>query len=257
MPECTAPASPRPFFQLRDVEFRLWPVLLTAALMQVCLVTGRELARWAFRLGPPSWSEHIGLFVFSATMLQGACGALGIAVMHRLLPRADSHLRWPPGRSRVLLACAIGVAMGLIMLVADYWPDLLQHRAPSTNYAPNPSVAAGWLLAMVTTGLGEETLFRGLLVGLLAALVPGRGRLGSFEISVAGVLVAILFSLAHYASFFSDPLSAAIAQQLYGFIWGLVYVWLMETSRSLLAPIVAHGVGNFVEVGALILLSAK
>ena len=37
----------------------------------------------------------------------------------------------------------------------------------------------------------------------------------------------------------------------YAFIWGLTYVWLMERSKSLVAPIVAHGVGNFVEVAAV------
>jgi uncharacterized protein len=196
------------------------------------------------------------LFVFGAIMLQGLSGLIAIALMRRVLPRADSHLRWPRERGDVGLAIAIGVAMGLVMLAADYWPDLVRGRAPAANYSLQPSIAAGWLLAMITTGLGEETIFRGFLVGMLAALMPGRARLGRFEISMAGVLVALLFGVAHYQSFFEDPLSLAIAQQLYAFAWGLVYVWLMEKSDSLLAPIVAHGVGNFVEVGSVMLLMA-
>jgi membrane protease YdiL (CAAX protease family) len=224
--------------------------------MQACLVPARELARWIFRLGGEAWAAHVGLFVFGAIMLQGVSGLIGIALMRRLLPHADSHLRWPRERSYVGLSIAIGVAMGLVMLVADYWPDLLHGRAPAASYSLQPSIAAGWLLAMITTGLGEETIFRGLLVGLLAALMPGRVRLGRFEISTAGVLVALLFGVAHYQSFFQDPLSLAIAQQLYAFVWGLVYVWLMEKSDSLLAPIVAHGVGNFVEVASVMLLTA-
>lgn len=231
-------------------------MLLAAVLMQACLVPAREVARWIFRSGPSSWAEHVGLFVFTAILLQGLSGLVAIGVMRRLLPRADSHLRWPPGPSYVAPAIAIGVAMGLIMLVADYWPDLVQHRAPTANYSLKPSVAAGWLLAMVTTGLGEETIFRGLLVGMLAALIPGRIRLGRFEISMAGVLVALLFGIAHYQTFIVDPLSLAIAQQIYAFAWGLVYVWLMEKSGSLLAPIVAHGVGNLVEVALVMLLMA-
>jgi membrane protease YdiL (CAAX protease family) len=31
------------------------------------------------------------------------------------------------------------------------------------------------------------------------------------------------------------------AQQLYAFAFGIVYAWLMERSRSLLAPMIAHG----------------
>ncbi len=88
------------------------------------------------------------------------------------------------------------------------------------------------------------------LVGLLVALTPGRVRLGRLELPIAGVIVAVLFGLAHYESFIYHPLHMAIAQQLYAFAWGLIYVWLMERSQSLLAPIVAHGVGNFVEVAA-------
>jgi membrane protease YdiL (CAAX protease family) len=89
-------------------------------------------------------------------------------------------------------------------------------------------------------------------VGLLAALVPGRVRVGCVDLPLAGVLVAVLFGLAHYESFLVDPLPLAIAQQLYAFAFGLVYVWLMERSRSLLAPAIAHGVGDAVEVAAVI-----
>lgn len=254
-PAAAPPARAR-WLEVRGFRFRLWPLLLAALAMQACLVPARELARWLFRSGGPRWTEHVGLFVFAAVLFQALSGLIAIGVMRRALPRADSHLRWPPARSRVGLALALGVAMGLIMLVADYWPDLVQGRAPQASYSLEPSIAAGWLLAMLSTGLAEETIFRGFLAGLLAVFIPGRVRLGRFEISMAGVLVALLFGLAHYQSFVSDPLSQAIAQQLYAFAWGLVYVWLMEQTRSLLAPIVAHGVSNFVEVGAVMLLMA-
>ena len=114
--------------------------------------------------------------------------------------------------------------------------------------------AAGWLMAMLTTGLAEETIFRGLLIGMLVILVPGRLRIGRFDIPVAAVIVALLFGLAHWKSFQMDPFHLAAAQQLYAFTWGLIYAWLMERSRSLLAPVVAHGLGNAVEVGIVMLL---
>ena len=249
-----APSATRPFFQITG--FTAGPVrtvlslLLAAVVMQVCLVPAREAARWIFRNGGDGWSDHVGLFVFVAIMLQGLAGLIGIGVMRKVLPGADAHVRWPPGRSYVGLAAMIGVGMGLIMLAADYWPQLLAGEAPG-DYPLQPGLAAEWLLAMVTTGFGEETIFRGLLVGMLVVLTPGRVRAGRFEIPVAGVLVALLFGVAHYDSFLHGPLNIAIAQQLYAFVWGLTYVWLMERSKSLVAPIVAHGVGNFVEVAAV------
>src|SRR3546814_5922138 len=101
---------------------------------------------------------------------------------------------------------------------------------------------------MITTGLAEETIFRGLLVGMLAVLVPGRLRIGSLDLPVAAYIVALMFGLAHWKSFTVDPFYQAMAQQIYAFVWGLIYVWLMERSRSLFAPMVAHGMGNFTEV---------
>src|SRR3546814_18662103 len=120
---------------------------------------------------------------------------------------ADAHLRWPPGRGYVGLAALIGIAMGLIMLVADFWPELVSGTAPAAPYALNPVDAAGWLAAMLTTGLGEETIFRGLLVGFLVVLVPGRIRAGRFDIPVAAVIVAFLFGPPHWKSFQVDPLA--------------------------------------------------
>ena len=247
----------RPLFEITGFRFRLWPIVLAAAVMQLCLVPARELARWLFfTVAPESWAPHVGMFVFLAIMLQGLAGLIGIAIMRRLLPAADAHVRWPPGRGYVGLAVLIGVAMGLIMLIADYLQELLSRTAPDGGYSLQPAIAAGWLWAMVTTGLGEETIFRGLMVGILAVLTPGRIRLGGFEIPMAGVIVALLFGLAHYDSFLHGPLHLAIAQQLYAFVWGLTYVWLMERSKSLVAPIVAHGVGNVVEVAVVMGLMA-
>jgi membrane protease YdiL (CAAX protease family) len=90
---------------------------------------------------------------------------------------------------------------------------------------------------------------------MLTVLVPGRLRLGRIEIPVSAVIVSLLFGAAHYKSFAVEPLHLAIAQQLYAFVFGLTYVWLMERSRSLLAPMIAHGVGDLLEVGAVMLLS--
>ena len=245
------PAPSRSFLQITG--FTAGPIrtilalILAVVVMQVCLVPAREAARWIFQNGGEGWTGHVGLFVFAAIMLQGLAGLIGIGVMRKVLPTADGHVRWPPGRSYIGLAALIGVGMGLIMLVADYWPQLLGGVAPG-DYPTEPVLAAEWLLAMITTGLGEETIFRGLLVGMLVVLTPGRVRMGRFEIPVAGVLVAVLFGVAHYDSFLRGPLNIAIAQQIYAFVWGLTYVWLMERSKSLVAPIVAHGVGNFVEV---------
>ena len=248
--------SERPFIELTGFRFRLWPLILAAVLMEGMLLAGRELARWIYTSNETLWGGHVSAFFLMAIAFQALIGLAGILAMRRLLPEADDHLRMPPGKSYAGLAILIGVGMGLTMLVADYWPELLSRTPPNQSYSVTALDAGGFLLGMLTTGLAEETIFRGLLVGMLAVLVPGRLRIGRLDLPVAAYAVALMFGLAHYQSFMVDPLHQAIAQQIYAFAWGLVYVWLMERSRSLLAPMVAHGVGNFTEVAIVIALGA-
>ena len=248
----------RPFVEIQVPRWRLWPVLLAGVLMQGVLWPARELARLIAHQAAPFFNAHIWAFVGLAMAFQTLAGLACIAVMRRVLPQAPTYLAWPArGRSLVGPALAIGVAMGVLMLAADWWPQLAAHRPPDAGYNPAHGGVAGWLIVMAASGLCEEPIFRGLLVGMLTALVPGRVRVGRIDLPVAGVLVALLFGLAHYESIRVDPLPLAIAQQLYAFAFGLIYVWLMERSRSLLAPIVAHGVSDAVEVGAVMWLQAS
>ena len=245
----------RPFVEFSGVHFRLWPVLLAAALMQAVLWPARELARWIAHQEAGFFNAHVWAFVGLAMVFQTLAGLACIAVMRRVLPNAPTYLRWPSrGQGLIRLGFAIGVGMALTMLVADYWPQLIAHRAPDGGYDTSPVGVAGWLAVMASSGLCEETIFRGLLVGMLTVLVPGRVRCGRFEIPFSGLVVALLFGLAHYTSFLVDPLWMAVAQQLYAFVFGLLYVWLMERSRSLVAPMIAHGVGDALEVAAVMVL---
>jgi uncharacterized protein len=248
-------AAPKPFIELSGFRFRLWPVVLAGILMEVVLIGGRELARWLLKLAPEGF--YVGwTFMATALFFQALFAYLCILVMRRVLPQADDHIRWPPEQTYVGAALLIGVGMGLVMLIADYWPEIAALRAPSTPYDVAPLPAVAMLMALLCTGFAEETLFRGLLVGMLVVLVPGRLRIGRVDLPVAAYIVSFLFGIAHWESFVVDPLHLAIAQQIYAFVWGLIYVWLMERSKSLLAPIVAHGVGNAVEVGIVMWMIA-
>lgn len=251
-----SPASPRAFVALSGFRFRLWPILLAAVLMQGILELGRVPARAIFRAGMPLWDGYVSIFLLLAIAFQALLGLIAVLLMRKWLPAADDHLRWPPAASYAGVAALIGVGIGLVMLVADYWPALAAQTPPDMSYSKAPLDSAGYLLGMITTGLAEETIFRGLLVGMLAVLVPGRLRIGSLDLPVAAYIVALMFGLAHWKSFTVDPFYQAMAQQIYAFAWGLIYVWLMERSRSLLAPIVAHGMGNFTEVAIVIALNA-
>ena len=246
----------RPLFQVTGLEFRLWPIGLAFVAMVLMLAPAGAVAQWLFQSHPEWFHDQGWAFVCLAELLHTLAGLAAIAVLRRALPQAETNLRWPPGRSDVGLALAVGVAMALVMLVAGHWPDLVARMAPTTEYELTRTAIPGWLIAMLGAGPCEEIVFRGVLVGMLTALVPGRLRLGRLDLPFAGVVVAVMFCAAHLQNFWVGPLYQAVVQQLCAFVFGLTYVWLMERSRSLLAPMIAHGVGDMLEAAAVMMLTA-
>src|SRR3546814_502979 len=251
-----SPASPCPFVALSGFRFRLWPILFAALLMQGLLELGRIPARVLYRAGDTLWTAIVSVFLPFAIAFQALLCLIGDLILRRLLPASHDHSCWPPGRSYGGLAVLVWIGMGLVMLVSEYWPAISAQAAPDMSYSKYPLDSACYLLGMITTGLAEETIFRVLLVGMLVVLVPGRLRIGSLDLPVAAYIVALMFGLAHWKSFTVDPFYQAMAQLIYAFVWGLIYVWLMERSRSLFASMVAHGMGNFTEVAIVIALNA-
>lgn len=258
MTELSAAPTPAAGPQSRSIElygfkFRFWPIVGAGLLMQGLLMLGREPARWLWHQGPADWAHRPWIFVALAITFQAIVGLAAILVMNRALPQADAHLRLPEkGKAMIGTAVLVGIGMGLIMLVADYWPQMLSGTAP-TDYPVDPVDSSGWLFAMGITGFAEEPIFRGFLIGGLAVFVPGRLRIGRLDLPVAAYIVALLFGIAHWQSFTVNPFYMAAAQQIYAFAWGITYAWLMQRSQSLVAPIVAHGLGDFVEVGLVML----
>lgn len=258
IPPAPAPtqSSGERFFELYHFRFRLWPIVAAALLMEGMLRLGRVPAKWIFQQGPADWADRPWIYVALAIMFQALLGVAAIAAMRRFLPQADSHLRLPKkGQAMIGTAILLGIGMGLVMLVADYWPQMLGGTAPD-DYPVNSVDSPGWLFAMGITGFAEETIFRGFLVGGLAVLVPGRLRIGRLDLPLSAYLVALMFGLAHWQSFTVNPFHMAAAQQIYAFAWGIGYVWLMQRSNSLVAPIVTHGVSNAVEVGLVMAWAA-
>jgi membrane protease YdiL (CAAX protease family) len=110
------------------------------------------------------------------------------------------------------------------------------------NFLPNLGLWA-WLLWTVTSGLGEETGWRGYA---LPRLQSGRSPLA------ASLLLAIPWILWHLPAFFYLPNYMSFGVMLPGFAIGvaagaIVYTWLYNrTGGSILAAALFHGSFNFV-----------
>jgi membrane protease YdiL (CAAX protease family) len=155
--------------------------------------------------------------------------------------------RLPPNARYIRIALLFGIAFGIMMTAAAYANNLVNH-VPPDHFSLSPTDVAGRLTFIGLYGsTGEEILFRGLLLTFLTRRMSGRIRVGKFDLHIGGVIVAVLFSLAHLTSFWTESFSTAAAQQGYGIVAGITYANWYEKSGSLLPSIVGHNVGNFVE----------
>jgi uncharacterized protein len=186
-------------------------------------------------------------WLYSQHLSQTVLALIAIFIIRRFVP-FDPGLRWPPEKTYICPAVLWGAFFGVLMTVVDYAPDLIARRPMDLGFPITAPNVIGWtFFEGVYVGPTEEILFRSLLVGYLMAVLPGRVRLGNYEMSCAGVIVAAIFAFAHVPTFLAHPSYAAAGQQLYAFALGILYAFWFEKSRSVVAPIVGHNVSDVVE----------
>jgi membrane protease YdiL (CAAX protease family) len=94
-----------------------------------------------------------------------------------------------------------------------------------------------------------------LLQTFLTLRTSGRVRLWKFEMHIAGVILALLFAVAHITSFWTENAWLAAGQQIYAFALGILYAYWREKSGSLLAPIIGHNMSDGVEYVLMFLMT--
>lgn len=165
-------------------------------------------------------------------------------------------LEWPKHKDYVLSALLWGAAFGFVMTAVDYLPQILRHTPPPDNLALTPRSVGAWLFFEgIFVGPTEEIPFRGLLLTFLMQRTSGRVRFWKYNMHVAGVILAMLFALAHLASFWTENFWMALGQQIYAFALGILYAYWREKSGSLLAPIIGHNVSDGVEYALMFLMT--
>jgi hypothetical protein len=230
------------------LRLKVLPLLITVLmavgipfLAAACSVLAAHLARAPLVPGPTLpwlYTQHAFQLLFAL---------IGIALLKRWVP-ADYGLHWPRERSYIGAAVLWMVFFGVLMTLIDYAPELLAHTRPVLNYPLMTHNVVGWLFFEgIYVGPTEEIPFRALLVTYLATTMPGRLRIGRFEMNWAGVLVALMFALLHASSFWSRSWPLALGQQLYAFVMGVFYAYWLEKSRSVVAPIIGHNISDGVE----------
>ncbi len=235
-------------FAISDLQLRVCPILATIGLgLLVVLPSGYVSFLFTKGMGLRRTNDMpwIALFANHTVMLVIALALIAWLTRGRL---SEYGLRWPKQKSYVLPALAWGAFFGLLMTVVDYLPQILKHLPPPENLPLAPGSVAVWLFFEgIFVGPTEEIPFRGLLQTFLMQRSSGRVRLWNYEMHVAGVILAILFAIAHLTSFWTENFWIALGQQIYAFALGILYAYWREQSGSLLAPIIGHNVSDGVE----------
>jgi hypothetical protein len=234
------------------LRLKLVPLLVTAAicfglpyLAAACAVSTSRIVHVGAPDGP------VLQWLYLHHFFQLLLALIGIAIMKRFVP-ADYGLHWPAEKTYIGPAILWGVFFGVLMTLVDYAPQLLAQQTPTLGYELTAPSVWGWLIFEgVYVGPTEEIPFRALAVTYLAATMPGSVHVGRFAMNWAGVIVALVFALLHASNFMHRPWPIALGQQVYAFALGVLYAYWLEKSRSVVAPIVGHNVGDFVEYALL------
>jgi hypothetical protein len=239
-------------FSISELQLHLWPILATIGLgLLVVMPSG-----YVFLLLTQHVSRAETVWLGMANHAVMLLIAVALIAWFSRGNFSEFGLEWPKHRNYVRSALLWGAAFGLLMTVADYFPQLLRHTPPPDNLALTPRSIVAWLFYEgILVGPTEEIPFRGLLQTFLMQHISGRIRFWKYDMHVAGVLLAILFALAHLTSFWQENLWIALGQQIYAFTLGILYAYWREKSRSLLAPIIGHNVSDGVECVLMFLMT--
>jgi membrane protease YdiL (CAAX protease family) len=241
-----------PHFRLRFV-----PILVTILLGLGLPALSAELIDYARHYSRlvPGMADQLA-WLYAQHGMQMVLALVAIIVFKGWLG-GDFGLHMPRERSYVLPATLWGLFFGVLMTAVDYAPQILSHTAPKLGYPLTAGNVIGWLgFQGIYVGPTEEILFRSLLVTYLTVTMPGKFRAWGYEMNGAGVVVALIFALAHITSFGNEPWPVAFGQQLYAFALGVLYAYWLEKSKSVLAPIVGHNVSDVTEYALLFLMVA-
>jgi hypothetical protein len=226
---------------------RFWPILAAIGLLLSALVVDAAINVLVIHfVGKEALTETPWKVLYF-----GHSGMLLVAVLWIAFFSQGNFRDWgfkAPSEGRyVYFALLLGLGFGIVMTVVDYAHNFATHLPPEHYSLSTRNIAGVLTFSGLYAGTVEEILFRGLLVTFLMRRMSGRIRLGTFDLHIGGVIVALLFCVSHVSSFWTESFGAAAGQQVYAFLWGVIYAYWYEKSGSLIPSIIGHNVGNFVE----------
>lgn len=107
---------------------------------------------------------------------------------------------------------------------------------------------------LLMSGPSEELIFRAFAITMLAFVF--KGRIVANKVSIANIIAAVIFALAHLRwSIVPFEISYSTFQLVYAFVLGIFYGDCYEKSGSVYYPMMMHSFSNVMMVGITIIAS--
>ena len=148
----------------------------------------------------------------------------------------------------------------LIYVIVVRVVNIIYLNFPAPNFPLNLVNVAGTLGFQLFLSSTEEILFRALPITLLVCSL-GKSKsitinkriagVSSFDVSQETVIAAVLFTLAHIG-WTINPFTIThlfIHQLIISFVFGIFYGVAYQKSKSVIYPMIMHGISNFIIVG--------
>ena len=204
-----------------------------------CAFVPLALQAEGFMSGIPAWSHLLGAFGPALSALTVTALTTRRAGIRELLSRISRwRIGWGYLGAALLSPLAVYLVTALALgVIAGDWAALGQYG--SVAELPGVSGLAGWLVWILTFGLGEETGWRGFALPRLQKTYSAR---------TSALVVGAFWAAWHIPTFFYnyDPLLISILSFTIGILSGsALLAWLYNsTGGSLLGCILWHGSYN-------------
>ena len=171
---------------------------------------------------------------WSGKLYSIVCMILLLYLTRKVLNKDDVGLTFRQKPGSVLPACTV------ILLLAA-WAFLVGISSSKGRFdLPTLTYLA------ILPGLNEELVYRGILLAILIKIIPEDLQLLGAPFGLGIVVVSLLFGLLH--GFWLDKNLAVHIEVIAlrnATISGLIFAWLRARSGSLVMPVIAHGLEDF------------
>ena len=143
----------------------------------------------------------------------------------------------------------------LVYTVIAYGITYFTDSFSAFRYPMRANNILGYLgFQLFLSGPSEELIFRSFGIGVIAFFIPK--KIFNNKISLATIIVAVIFALSHVGISFSPfKLSYSLMQVFYAFGLGLIYGHCFEKTDSIIYPMMIHSISNVISVGVTILVT--